>query len=307
MTRVAVCGVSLSAAAVLLGLEPSDERPELVLVDLSDPAAVLSAADIPVGIRRVALADAGQELLLRAAGAEVLLARSGDPAVIGPLVAAALPTRRRPATRLLVVTSAGGGTGCTLLVANLASRLATRFPVVVLDATGSGAASWWLRLPAAPWSDLEGLVDELTVEHLAVVAAERDRLRVIGGAGRMPSLTLLLASARAAAALADLVIVDAPSLADERTASLGEIADRQIVLASDDPSIASGLDGPIDERVWLIATRSRDASVNGRAALRALPDDPAAVRRATQGPDPVGGALGRAYDDLAELVAIDTE
>jgi hypothetical protein len=39
--------------------------------------------------------------------------------------------------------------------------------------------------------------------------------------------------------------------------------------------------------------------------MRELPDDPASVRSAMRGPSAVGGALGRAYDDLAELLAID--
>ena len=43
-------------------------------------------------------------------------------------------------------------------------------------------------------------------------------------------------------------------------------------------------------------------------ALRATgygPDEPAAVRAAAKGPSVARGALGRAYDDLAELLALD--
>lgn len=307
MTRATVCGASLSIAAAALGLEAVDERPDLVLVDLSDPVAVARAAEIGAEIPRVAVADPTQHALLRAAGASVALARSSEPAVLGPLISSAVPARPRPATRLLVVTSIGGGVGRTLLVANLAARLAARSSVLVVDATGSGAASWWLRLAAAPWSDLEGLVDELTVEHLAIVAAERDRLRVVGGAAAMPSLPLLLASARAAVSLADLVIVDAPALPDERAIALREIADRCIVLARDDPASAPALGEVVDERIWLLASRSREPVLHGHQTLRAIPDDPPAVTAASRGPDAVGGALGRAYDDLAELVAIDSE
>ena len=41
-------------------------------------------------------------------------------------------------------------------------------------------------------------------------------------------------------------------------------------------------------------------------AFRELPRDERAVSDATRGPEDVGGALGRAYDELAELLAIDS-
>lgn len=308
MTRVAVCGASLAAAAAVLGLEAVDERPELVLVDLGDPLAVARSAAIPPEVPRVAVAPPEHELLLRAAGCgSVALARSPDPAVVGPLIASSIPERRRRPTRLVVVTSASGGAGRTLLAVNLATRLAARSSVLLVDATGSGAAGWWLRLAPASWSDLEGLVDELAAEHLAIVAAERERLRMVGGASAMPSVALLLAAVRAADALSELVIVDAPSILDERTRALSELADRVLVLAVEEPAALAALDGGLSERTWLVASRSRAPSIGGHAAIRSLPSDPGAVRAAARGPSAVGGALGSAYDDLAELIAIDAQ
>lgn len=306
MTRAAVCGRAFEAAVEVLGLETVDERPDVVLLDLADAGAVTVAAAIPAEIPRIVLAPAEHETLLRAVGCTVAIARSPEPAAIGPLVAAALPSRTRGPTRLVVVTGPRGGTGRTLLVAGLAHRLAARTSVLVVDATGTGAAGWWLGLAAGPWSDLEGLVDELTAEHLAVVAAERERLRVIGGVSPMPSLALLVATARAAASIADVVLVDAPSLFDERARELMELAGRVLLMCTDDPASLAAADGTMnDDRAWLIASRCRAEQLGGRPVLRALPDDPAAVRSAMRGPSAVGGALGRAYDDLAELLAID--
>lgn len=304
--RVAVCGGSLAAAAAVLGLEPVDDRPDLVLVDLADSEALARAASIGAEVPRIAVARPEHDALLRALGCtNVGLARSADPAVIGPLVASAAPARTRRPTRVVLVTSVAGGVGRTLLAVNLATRLAARSSVLLIDATGSGAAGWWLRLSPASWADLEGLALELTAEHLAVVAVEHERLRVVGGASAMPSVALVSAAARAAGGLADLVVIDAPSLLDERTRVLRELADRTLLVAHSAPASLAALDGAIDERVWLVASRC-DADRLGRYdAVRSLPDDPEAVRAAARGPSPAGGALGRAYDDLAELLAID--
>ena len=306
MTRVAVRGAVFDEAIEVLGLERVDDRPDVVLVDLGDATAVAGAAEISPDVPRVAIARPEQERLLRAAGRAVAMAPSARPAAIGPLIAAALPRRQRGATRLVVVTGPRGGTGRTLLVTGLSERLSARASVLVLDATGSGSAAWWLRLAPGPWSDLEGLIEELTAEHLGVVAAERERLRVIGGVSPMPSVALLVATARAAVGIADVVIVDAPPLFDERTRTLMASADRVIVVTTDEPAALAAIDGPIDgERIWLIASRCRAARLGAPAPFRALPDDPAAVRGAARGPSVVGGALGRAYDELAELLAID--
>lgn len=305
MTRVVACGAAFAEAVEVLGLEPVDERPDLVLVDLEDVDAVALAAGIASDVPRVVIAGDRQERSLRAAGCTLAVASSAHPAVLGPLIAAAIPARPRRATRLVVVTGPRGGSGRTLLAAALAERLAARVAVLVVDATGSGAVGWWLRLTAGPWSDLEGLVEELSAEHLAIIAAERGRLRTIGGASSMPTIGLLMATARAATGIADLVLVDAPPVFDERTRALMAAADRVLLIVADDPASLAALEEPPDERVWLIASRCRAALLCGRPVLRSLPDDPASVRAAARGPSTVGGPLGRAYDDLAELVALD--
>jgi hypothetical protein len=45
--------------------------------------------------------------------------------------------------------------------------------------------------------------------------------------------------------------------------------------------------------------------IGDHAAFRALPRDEAAVSAALSGRRAVGGALGRAYDELADLMALD--
>ncbi|MEK6619547.1 MAG: hypothetical protein AABZ26_01075 [Chloroflexota bacterium] len=216
MTRVAVCGrADLDAAAATLGLEAVEERPDLVIVDLEDPPSVRRAACYAADVPRVLIVQDGAAELLRATGSGVQAVRSCDPAVLGPAVAEALPAHPRDRTRSVVVTSPTGGVGRTLLVANVAARLASTMTVLVLDATGTGAAGWWLGATPSPWSDLEGLVEELGPEHLAIVASEvHPRLRVVGGGPLAPTRALVVAAARAAAHLADLVLIDAPLLAD---------------------------------------------------------------------------------------------
>jgi hypothetical protein len=306
MTRAALCGAALAACAGILGLEVVEEHPEIVLVDLDDVDAIARAAAIPAEVPRIAVGGPERELLLRALGSGIAFSRSADAASIGPLIAIATPARPRGRTRLVVVTGPRGGVGRTLLATGIAARLAARSSVIVLDVTGSGAAGWWLRLVPGPWSDLESLADELTAEHLGIVAAERDRLRLVGGTSAMPSVGLVMAAAHAATAIAEIVIVDAPSLFDERTRALGSIADRVLLVASEDPTSLAAIEVSIDEqRTWLIASRCRAGSLAGRSVMRELPDDPGSVRSAGRGPSAVGGALGRAYDELAELLAID--
>lgn len=309
MTRVVVCGTAFASAVDLLGLAEVDERADLVLVDLSDPEALARAGGVPPAVPRIVLGSSDHELLLRALGVTaVALATSASAAALGPLITAATPARGRGATRLAVVTAVAGGSGRTLLAVNLAMRLATRASVLLVDITGSGAAAWWLRLAPGPWSDLEGLVDELTAEHLAIVAAEQGRLRLIGGRSAMPSVPCVLAVARASASIADLVLVDAPSVRDERTRAVMEVADRVLVLAAGDGASAATLDGiPDGEGTWIIGSRGRRGRYGDHVPLRSLPDDPAAVRAAARGPDPVAGALGRVYDELADLLALDAE
>lgn len=306
MTRVVACGDVFASAVEVLGLEVAADRPDLVLVDLDDDGALERAADIAPEIPRIVVVGPERDLIVRAIGSRVPVARSADPAVVGPVIASLGPERRRSATRVYVVTGVAGGSGRTILVANLAARLAARVSVVALDATGTGALAWWLGLAPSTWSDLEGLVGELTREHLAVIAAERDRLRLIGGAGAMPSVALLSAATRASEGLADVALIDAPSLLDERTRVLVEVADRIVVLAADAAVGSAALDTvAADDRTWLIASRTHAQRIGDHAVLRALPDDAAAVRAAARGPSLAAGALGRAYDELADLIALD--
>jgi len=307
--RAAVCGGDdLRAAAAALGLDPSDaDRPDLVLVDLRDAAACAAAASLDSAIPRVAVAGDAERALAAALGYDVSrVAATCEPAALGPLVVAALPRMPRRPTRIVVITGVRGGVGRSLLVANLARRLAPRLGVAAVDATGTGALGWWLACAPRAWTELEGLTDELTAEHLAVVAAESAGLRVIGGAPVAPTRALAESTVRAAASLAELVLVDAPVLADERARALAALGDRVLVLSYDDPLSVATLDASeLPHDAWLIASQSRTLRIGERAAFRALPRDEAAVGSALSGRRAAGGALGRAYDELAELLALD--
>lgn len=307
--RAAICGGDdLRAAAATLGLEPSDTgRPDLVLVDLRDASACVRAAAIESGIPRVAVAGESERALAAALGYDASsIAATCEPAALGPLVVAALPRTPRRATRVVVVTGVRGGVGRSLLVANLARRLASRLTVAAVDATGTGALGWWLQCAPRAWTELEGLTDELTAEHLAVVATESAGLRVIGGAPVAPTRALAESTVRAAASLAELVFVDSPVLADDRGRALAALADRVLMLSYDDPLSLATLDASeVPSGAWLVASQSRTARIGEHAAFRALPRDEAAIGTALSGRRAVLGALGRAYDELAELIALD--
>jgi hypothetical protein len=307
--RAAICGGDdLRATAATLGLEPCEGgRPDLILVDLRDASACASAAALDPAIPRVAVAGETERALAAALGYDASsIAATCEPAALGPLVVAALPRTPRRATRVVVVTGTRGGVGRTLLVANLARRLAPRLGVAAVDATGTGALGWWLQCVPRAWTELEGLTDELTAEHLAVVATESASLRVIGGAPVAPTRALAESTVRAAASLAELVLVDAPLLADERCRALAALADRLLVLSYDDPlSIATLEASDVSSEAWLMASQSRTGRIGERAAFRALPRDEAAVSAALSGRHAAGGALGRAYDALAELIGLD--
>lgn len=307
--RAAVCGGDdLRAAAAALGLEAWDTgRPDVVLVDLRDLSACAAAAALDPAVPRVAVAGESQRALAAALGYDAAsIAATCDVAELGPLVVAALPRKPRRATRIVVITATRGGVGRTLLAANLARRLAARLGVAAVDATGTGALGWWLHCAPRTWTELEGLTDELTGEHLTVVATESAGLRVIGGAPVAPTRALAESAVRAAASLAELVLVDTPVLADERGRALAALADRVLVLSYDDPLSHATLDASeIPDGAWLIASQSRAAVIGERAAFRALPRDEAAVSAAQSGRRAAGGALGRAYDELAELIALD--
>jgi len=307
--RAAICGGDdLRIAAATLGLEPCDTaRPDLILVDLRDASACAAAAALDSTIPRVAVAGETERALAAALGYDASsIAATCDPAALGPLVVAALPRAPRRATRVVAITGVRGGVGRTLLAANLARRLATRLGVVTVDATGTGALGWWLQCSPRAWTELEGLTDELTAEHLAVVAVESAGLRVIGGAPVAPTRALAESTVRAAVSLAELVIVDAPVLADDRGRALAAVADRTLVLSYDDPlSLATIEASDVSTDAWLMASQSRAPRLGERAAFRALPRDEAAVGAALSGRRAAGGALGRAYDELAELIALD--
>jgi hypothetical protein len=308
-TRAAICGGDeLHGAAVALGLEPCDGgRPDLILVDLRDSAACAAAASLGASIPRVAVAGENERALAAALGYDPSsLSASCEPAALGPLVVAALPRQPRRATRLVAVTAVRGGVGRTLLAANLARRLAPRLSVAAIDLTGTGALGWWLECAPRTWAELEGLAGELTAEHLAVVAAESVGLRVIGGAPAAPTRELAEATVRAATSLAELVIVDAPLLADERGRALTASVDRLLVLSYDDALSLATLDASdVPSEAWLVASQTRVPRIGERAAFRALPRDEAAVAAALSARRAAGGAIGRAYDELAELIALD--
>src|SRR4029077_8339687 len=135
------------------------------------------------------------------------VAGSCEPAVLGPLIAATLPPARRSSTRSIMVTAARGGTGRALLVANLARRPPPHRATLCLDLTADGTLSWWLGARTGGWSELEDLADELTAEHLGVVAMEAaPGLRLVGGPPFAPSARLAQSAFRAALELSEIVL-----------------------------------------------------------------------------------------------------
>jgi hypothetical protein len=78
------------------------------------------------------------------------------------------------------------------------------------------------------------------------------------------------------------------------------------VMSYDDPiSIAALAAADVPESAWLIASQSMATSLGGRDVFRALPRAEGAIAAATSRPTALGGALGKAYDGLAEIIAID--
>lgn len=306
MTRAAICGgPELIAAAAAIGVVEA-EPAQLAVVDMRSAEGVARAAALPAAMPRVLVADAEGERLLRAAGAHHVTS-AATPEALGPLVVSALPPAQRDATRRVVVTAARGGVGRTLLAANLARRVSRRSALWLLDATGTGAAAWWLRAEARPWSDLEPLTRELSVEHLRVVATEPSPgLRLLGGGGPAPTVELLTACVASLCGAGELAVIDAPLLADERTRAVVDrsgLDSRTLVVSYADPASLAALDCYDLGQAWLIASQTKELS--GRSVFRSLPRDEAAVAAAHASRAAVSGALGRAYDELAELVAID--
>lgn len=297
----AVCGAALEEAARVLDLDRA-ARPQIVLVDLRDADAAVAAAAYPATLPRVAVVTAEQREMLAATGASVPTAISTDPAVLGPLVAAVAPRSARGATRVIVVTAGRGGVGRTLLVANLARRLAAARSVLAVDLTASGALGWWLGVGGRPWLDVASLADELRAEHLALLAVEAGtKLSVIGGPPEAPAAGLATVALTAARELADIVVVDAPPLADPVAQAAIAVADRVLVLGYDDVASRAVLAAAaVPEAAWRIGAQGPVEQ-----AFRVLPRDERAVADAMARRERVDGALGAAYDALAELLAID--
>ncbi|HEY8824911.1 MAG TPA: hypothetical protein VIP07_08495 [Candidatus Limnocylindria bacterium] len=302
-------GADLVAAAEVLGLIAVEaSRADLAVVDLRHAEALSRAAILPPELPRVVVLADEHVALAGALGIpNRSVARSCEPAVLGPLIAATLPPAKRSSTRSIMVTSARGGAGRSLLVANLARRLAPLRATLCLDLTADGTLCWWLGVTGGGWSDLEDLTDELTAEHLGVVATEAaPGLRLVGGPPFGPSLRLTQSAFRAALELSEIVLIDAPTLADERTRRLSGSVDRVIVMSYEDPiSIAALASADIPDGAWLIASQSVATSLGGRDVFRALPRAEGAIAAATSRPNALGGALGKAYDGLTEIIAID--
>ncbi len=309
MTTALVCGgPRLAEAARVLGLEEPRGDPDIVLLELADGAAVERASLLPAGIPRVVVADPKHRELLRALGlAAGAVADASEAASIGPLIAALVPAARR-AARVVLCTAARGGVGRTLLAANLARRIAGGgASVLALDTTGTGLLAWWLRVDGRPWSDLHGLAQELSGEHLGLVASDVAKdLRSFGAGPLAPVADIAVAATKAALDLADVVIIDAAPLADPCTRALQGAADRTMVLTYADPASVAALSAAESpEDAWLIVSQAGTRAIQGRPVLRSLPRDDRGVGRALTARDAVTGALGRAYDAIAELVLLD--
>ncbi len=304
MTQVAICGGDeLRSACEILGLEPATGVPRLVIVDLRAPGAATEASTFAADIPRIVVATAEQAASLAALGAErIAVAPSADAAILGPLVARSLPVATRDRTRVVTVTAARGGTGRTLCAASLARHLAADRTVLAIDATGTGALGWWLGVAPRSWSELEALTGELRDEHVELVATTvSPRLSLVGGPPAIPSASVLELTIAAARTLADVVLVDAPLLSDERARLAAARSDRVLVFSYPDPaSLAALAEAELPDSAWLLG--SQGALVD---AFRVLPRDEPAVAAALSRRGPMGGALGRAYAELGELLAID--
>jgi len=306
-TRIAVFGAEpLRDAVAICGFEPADEG-DVAVVDATDVAAMARASALAATIPRVIVAPAELHASLRAFGADPThIVVDAQAASIGPVIARLLPPSPRARTRVVVITGVRGGVGRTLLATNLARQLVPARRVCLVDATGSGAAAWWLRTAASSWSAIEGLADEMSADHLAVIAHEAaPDLHVIGGAYITPSEAIVRATVRAAAASYDLVIVDAPPAHDGLVAGMRALADRWLVLAYDEPLSLEALTASLDTNDWLIASQSARRRLGTHEVFRALPRDESAIADAIASRAVVGGRLGRAYAELADLLSID--
>jgi len=288
--RVAVCGGEpLRAAARAVGLEEDDEHAELVLVEAADEAAVARARALSPALPRVFVADGPFAALLEAAGAAYVVSPPPRPSVLGPIIHTLERGRTRaPAT--IVVCAAGGASGRTSLVGNLAIRVARRTPAIAIDATGSGALAWRLGVTVTPWTEIAAVGADLSDGHLRLAAAERHGLLVVGGVGAPDE---------------DLVcrVVD---LARSQTAA------RIVVCSNPDPASVSAtralLEQVADLETQLLVSQAEERDARaltasfGRAPTYLLPRDESACRAAVARRGPISGRLGRAYDAIAEIL-----
>ena len=305
--RVAVFGAeALRQAVAICGFEPADEG-VVAVVDATDAAAMARASALAATIPRVIVAPSELHASLRAFGTDpARIVADSQAASIGPVIARLLPPSARARTRVVVITGVRGGVGRTLLATNLARRLAPARRVCMVDATGSGAAAWWLRTAASSWSAIEGLADEMSADHLAVIAHEVAKdLHIIGGGYATPSEAIVCATVRAAASSYDLVIVDAPPAHDALVTGLRALADRSLVLAYEEPLSLEALTPSLETNDWLIAAQSARRRLGTHEVFRSLPRDEAAIADAIASRGLVGGRLGRAYAELADLLSID--
>jgi hypothetical protein len=302
-------GDDVRAAVGVIGFEVAEiDRAQIAIVDARDRAELARASLLPAAMPRVTLVAPEDRAFFTALGIDgARLVTSADPTILGPALVALVPKSTRGATKVLFITGSRGGVGRTLLAANLARRIGKTLRVSAIDATGSGALAWWLHASPKPWPELEAIADELTADQLALVAdTDRGGTRVVGGAQVAPTKRSLAAVLRVASAISDLVIVDAPVACDPLARPPTSVADRRLILAYDDPWSALVLDAAVaDDRDWLLISQSKASVVAGRRVFRSLPRDEASVSSAISSRSSVGGALGRAYDELAELIAID--
>jgi hypothetical protein len=306
--RVAVIGGDdVRSSVITLGLEPVSEGPQVAVIDLRRRErldAIAVGADVP----RVFIAGESERQLLTVLGIDASrIASTAEAAVLGPVLMRVIPTRSRSATRAVVVSGVRGGVGRTLLATNIARRLASKMRVCLIDATGTGAAGWWLRAAPRSWSTLEGLVDEMSSDHLSVAAEDTGAgLRLVGGPPIMPSAALLASTTRAAVALDDLVVIDAPLAVDPIGLAAIAHADRCLLMSYEDPWSRLTLEGmSVPADAWLIASQTRALKIGDHEAFRSLPRDEASVASAVAVYGAVKGTLGRAYDELADLLLID--
>jgi Mrp family chromosome partitioning ATPase len=308
--RVVVLGDDeVRAAVTLLGFECADvARAQAAVVDARDREVLAQAAALPPALPRLTIVAREDQDFFAALGMDsARVVTNAEAAIIGPALVALMPSAARGATRVVTITGPRGGLGRTLLAANLARRIAKTLRVCAIDATGTGALAWWLRASPKPWPEIEAVADELTPEQLSLVAdADKDGPNVIGGALIAPSPAALSAVVRVASGAHDLLIVDAPVACDPAARVLSEIVDRRVILTYDDPwSVLLLETTTIGERDWVIASQSKARTVAGHQTFRALPRDESSVAAAISSRASAGGALGRAYDELAELLVID--